>query len=66
MNRGAAVTTQQTAVIPGVTCDYEGKPMEITQIKKFPKKLLNEAGIKVHEEPAKVVQSPEKIKSIMS
>ena len=55
MNRGAPTATQQTAVIPGVTCDFEGKPLEITQIKKFPKKLLNEAGIKVHEEPAKVV-----------
>ena len=47
--------------MPGVTCDFQGKPLKINQIKKFNKKLLYDANITVPTKPTQVERSPEKI-----
>lgn len=53
--------TKENSVIPGVTCDFNGKPLKINQIKKFPKRLLFDANITVPRAPTQVEKSPEKI-----
>ena len=52
------------SVMPGVTSDFKGAPIEIKQVKNFKKKLLTEANAQMRE-TALVVKNPEKIKNIM-
>ena len=66
LSRAATVAkTKENSVIPGVTCDFSGKPLKINTIKKFPKRLLFDANVTIPRAPTQVEKSPEKIQSIM-
>ena len=59
-----AAGDEKTSVIPGMTFDSHGAPIEVKQVKNFPKKLLNEPKIKINES-IDIIKSPDKIKNIM-
>ena len=51
----------KTDVLPGVTTDDEGKPIQIVQLKTFKKNLLVAARTQISPEPTEVISDPDEI-----